>query len=397
MVPMSLFSRNDDLPGIHGTLRDCTPGGKGLRRFTEGDIAVVDAPDISRHVAHTLLELKPAVVLNISAFTTGSMPNYGPQMLLDAGITLVEELGAGFREGMKDGRKVRVTDEGQVFAGESSLGEGTLVTVEAAESNFASGQQALIDHMEAFFGNTVEFIHSEAPLLIDGLGVPDTGASIEGNKVLVVSPSTDHRQQIERLRSFIREYEPFIIGVEDAADTLVEMGYKPDLIICNPLNVAAETLRGGAKVVLPADPDGHAAGLERIQDLGVGAMTFPTATRSSTDLALLLAEYHGAELVVNAGAQLDLAAIFANLPEATPEALLTRMKVGARLVDAQAISDLYHLQSRHGVAWLWAILGVLVALAVIVVIAGTAGGGTFAENLVDTWNSIALTVQGWFH
>ena len=198
------------------------------------------------------------------------------------------------------------------------------------------------------------------------------------------------------LRNFIREYDPVIIGVDAAADTLLELGYKPDLIVGNPAGIGADTLRSGARVVLPADPDGHAAGLERIQDLGVGAMTFPAATDSATDLALLLADYHGAQIIVNAGSPFDLDGVFANDPEATPTAMLTRAKLGKRLVDASAISDLYTVSSGKGLAWLWAILGILVALAAIVLIVGFSGPGTFTDNLIDTWNSIALTFQGWF-
>ena len=54
------------------------------------------------------------------------------------------------------------------------------------------------------------------------------------------------------------------------ADVLRKAGYRPQLIVGDPERISAEVLRSGAQVVLPADADGHAAGLERIQDLGVG-------------------------------------------------------------------------------------------------------------------------------
>ncbi|WP_300909106.1 SteA domain-containing protein, partial [Corynebacterium stationis] len=38
----------------------------------------------------------------------------------------------------------------------------------------------------------------------------------------------------------------------------------------------------------------------------------------------------------------------------------------------------------------------LVALAAVVLIVGLGGEGTFTDNLIDTWNNIALTFQGWF-
>ena len=83
-------------------------------------------------------------------------------------------------------------------------------------------------------------------------------------------------------------------------------------------------------------------------------------------------------------------------PEATPSALLSRMKVGGKLVDARTVAHLYSVRTPATVSWLWAALGIIVALAVIILIAGTAGDGSFVDNLIDTWNNVALSVQGWF-
>lgn len=397
MVHMSLFSRSSDLPGYVGTARDCQLTSKGFKKLAAGDIAVIDAPDISRSLAQQLIDHKPAAVINAAQFSTGTIPNFGPQMLLDEGITLIDGVGADVWTGFKDGKKLRITEDGGVYSGDRRIASGTVVNAEVVEKNFTESQQHLIDHMEAYFGNTIQFIHSESPLLIDGLGVPDSGEGLRGRKVLVVSPGIGHRTQIKDLRNFIREYSPAIIGVAGAADTLVELGYKPDLIVGNPSDIGSETLRSGARVILPADPDGHAAGLERIQDLGVGAMTFPAAVESPTDLALLLADYHGAEMVVNAGAPLNLDAIFAGKEEAAPASLLARTKVGPKLVDAAAITNLYTVRSTGGLGWLWAILGILVAVAVLVLIAGTSGAGSFTDNLIDTWNNIATWFQGLFN
>ena len=46
--------------------------------------------------------------------------------------------------------------------------------------------------------------------------------------------------------------------------------------------------------------------------------------------------------------------------------------------------------------WLWALLGILVALAVVILIVGLGGDESFLQNLIDTWNNFALSVQGWF-
>ncbi|NME89885.1 putative cytokinetic ring protein SteA [Corynebacterium stationis] len=392
---MSLFSRTQELPGLHGALRDCTPGGNGMKKFRAGDIAVINAANISRQEAQALIDVQPAAVVNVAEFSTGTIPNYGPHMLLDAQVELLENVGEEFVAGFRDGKKARITTDGDVFVGDTLLGQGSKVERAKAEKDFAGARRNLVDHMEAYFGNSIEFIHSEGPLLIDGLGIPEAGAEMRERKVLVVSPSEDHRGKIKGLRNFIREYDPVLVGVDSAADSLVELGYTPDLIVGNPQDIATETLRSGARVILPADPDGTAEGLERIQDLGIGAMTFPAATDSATDLALLLADYHEAEMIVQVGDSLDLDDIFAAEARATPAAMLTRLKAGSRLVDSSAIINLYTVKSGSSLTWLWAVLGILVALAAVVLIVGLGGEGTFTDNLIDTWNNIALTVQGW--
>ena len=57
---------------------------------------------------------------------------------------------------------------------------------------------------------------------------------------------------------------------------------------------------------------------------------------------------------------------------------------------------LYTIRSAGNLAWLWVIFGLLVAVGVIVAIAGTAGDGSFADKLVNTWNNMTGTVRGWF-
>ena len=386
---------------ITGTLRDCTPAGKGRRRLAEGDIAVIDAVDLSRREAQFLIDARPKAVVNLSTFTTGAIPNYGPLMLLDAEIVLVEaddrDLLTGFRDGAKKGEIVFNADNSASIANAGKeISTGVLITRVAAEERFAGAQRELITSMEAFSGNSVEFLNSEAPLLIDGVGVPEVDGDFAGRKVLVVAPGEGHRDQIERLRNFIREYSPVLIGVGSAADSLMDMKYQPDFIVGDPLEVSTETLRSGARVILPADPDGHAVGLERIQDLGIGAMTFPAALDNPTDMALLLAGHNGADLIVAAGKSLGLDDIFSQGAQANPGSLLTRTKIAPRLVDAQAVISMYRITPSRNIGWLWAILGILVAIAVIIMVIGFGGDGTFADNLINTWNSFALWFQGLF-
>lgn len=384
---------------LRGTLRDCTPQGKGLGRMGEGEIVFVDAPDMQRRLAELLIAHEPAAVVNLAPFSTGAVPTFGPHLLLDADVPLFEAVGTGMRELIRDGKKAAVTATGEITVGKKVVGVAQPVTREEVDATFAGAQRGLVEHMEAYFGNAIEFIHTEAPLLIDGVGAPELGDVMADRKVVVVSDAPDTRERLAGIENFMREFTPVVIGVGHAADTLADMGYHPDFIVGNPTDVAAENLRSEARVILPAEPDGYAPGLERIQDLGVGAMTFPAATESSTDLAILLAVFHDAEMIVTVGEPVELDRIFVDATDgqgADPAALLTRLKAGRKLVDSTVIENLYAVEGGNGVAWAWAILGLLVAAAAVILIAGIGGDGAFADNLVDTWNSVARTVQGWF-
>ena len=68
------------------------------------------------------------------------------------------------------------------------------------------------------------------------------------------------------------------------------------------------------------------------------------------------------------------------------------------MVDAAAVTNLYTVNRTGGASlgWLWALLGILVALATIVLVVGLGGDSSFTQNLVDAWNSLALWFQGLF-
>src|SRR5699024_1704921 len=158
--------------------------------------------------------------------------------------------------------------------------------------------------------------------------VPELRVSLRDRHVLVVADGTDNAQDLRALKKYIAEHRPVLVGVDTGADLLRGRGYAPDVIVGDPHGVAAETLKSGAEVVVPAQPDGHAPGIERVQDLGIGAVTFP-ASCNSGDLALLLAESHEASLVVTVGFQATLREFLDHgRSGSNPSTFLTRLKVG---------------------------------------------------------------------
>jgi len=381
---------HDVLPGVTGVARIDRNTSRLLRRVGPGDIAVLDEMDLDRATADALVTAEVAAVVNAAPSISGRYPNLGPEILVGAGIPLFDSVGGDVFRRVKDGTKLRL-HEGGVFSGDKELAKGSEQSSDSVADLMVEAKTGLVDHLEAFSGNTIEFIRRESSLLLDGVGVPDVKIAMRGRHVVVVSNGYDHAEDLKRLKPFIKEYRPILVGVDGGADALTAAGYTPDLIVGDPDGIGTETLKCGAQVVLPAHSDGHAPGLERIQDLGIGAITFP-ASGSSEDLALLIADHNDASLIVSVGAAATLHEFLdSGRRDSNPSTFLTRLKVGSKLVDGKAVATLY----RSRVSTLAVILLVLAALAAIVVaLLISDAGQVYLDHAIEAWKSFYNWAKG---
>lgn len=384
-MPALLARTTEELPGVIGIARIDKNTKRLLERVGPGDIAILDEVDLDRVTADALVEANVVAVVNVSQSITGRYPNLGPEVLAASGIALLDDVGPEVFKRVKDGAKLRVNND-RLYIGERRLAKG----IELGERDIADmmidAKSGLVDHLEAFSGNTIEFIRSESPLLIDGVGVPEIDVPLAGQHVVIVADGPRHATELKSLQSFVKEYSPVMIGVGVGADALLKAGYRPKIIIGDPDMMSKEALKSGAQIVLPADPDGHAAGLERIQDLGIGAITFPAAG-SAADLALLLADHHGADLIVTAGFGGGLDDFFdRSRRESNPSTFLTRLKVGPKLVDASAIATLYRSRV-SGTAIALVIIAALIAVITTILLTSSSGA-EISDWAVAQWNSM---------
>jgi len=385
-----LTRQHDVLPGVTGVARIDRNTSRLLRRVGPGDIAVLDEMDLDRATADALVTAEVAAVVNAAPSISGRYPNLGPEILVGAGIPLFDSVGGEVFRRVKDGTKLRL-HEGGVFSGDKELAQGSEQSSDSVADLMVEAKTGLVDHLEAFSGNTIEFIRRESSLLLDGVGVPDVKIAMRGRHVVVVSNGYDHAEDLKRLKPFIKEYKPILVGVDGGADALTAAGYTPDLIVGDPDGIGTETLKCGAQVVLPAHSDGHAPGLERIQDLGIGAITFP-ASGSSEDLALLIADHNDASLIVSVGAAATLHEFLdSGRRDSNPSTFLTRLKVGSKLVDGKAVATLY----RSRVSTLAVILLVVAAVAAIVIaLLISDAGQVYLDHGVALWNSFYNWAKG---
>src|SRR3954452_9681925 len=382
----------DTGPGVSGTVRLDRRTKNLTKRLQPGDIAVIDHVDIDRVSADALVGCKVAAVVNAAASISGRYPNLGPEILINAGIPLLDNVGKDVFARCKEGAHVRLdgnrllADDGQVVA------EGTVHDSASVALAMAEAKAGLSTQLEAFATNTMEYMKRERALLLDGVGVPDVTTQIEGRHVLVVVRGYDYKEDLQALRAYIRDYRPVLIGVDGGADALREVGYQPNMIVGDMDSVSDDTLRCGAEVVVHAYADGRAPGLPRVQDLGVEAITFPAAA-TSEDIAMLLADEKGATLIVAVGTHATLVEFRDKGRGGMASTFLTRLRVGGKLVDAKGVSRLY----RSRISTTALVLLVLAALlSIVAALAVSTASHIYFDLLVDQWDSFVFWLENLF-
>ncbi|BEP15980.1 putative cytokinetic ring protein SteA [Acidothermaceae bacterium B102] len=392
-VPVLRRHRAVPLPGVIGIARLDRRTKNLTKRLRPGEIAVIDHLDIDRVSAEALVLAGVAAVVNVSPSISGRYPNLGPEIIVAAGIPLLDDVGPDVFTAVRDGDRVRI-DEGILYVGNAQrvAVKGTLLSVEDIETAMAEARAGLSVQIEAFAANTIEFLRRERDLLLDGIGVPDIRTKLEGRQVLMVVRGHHYREDLQTLRPYIREYRPVLIGVDGGADALRDEGFRPDLIVGDMDSVSDATLLCGAELVVHAYKDGRAPGLARLQELGLEAVVFPAAG-TSEDAAMLLADEKGAELIVAVGSHATLVEFLDKGRAGMASTFLTRLRVGGKLIDAKGVSRLY--RSRIGTPTLMLLIvatlitfGVAVALSSVTPI--------YSDIFVDKWHSFSFWLSGLF-
>lgn len=341
------------------------------QRLQAGEVAVINHADIDRIAAETLVAAGPSAVLNAAKSTTGRYPNMGPSIIVDAGITLIDDLGTGIMN-LKEGSRVtiegnKVQQDGKVLA------EGVLQTPGTIATDLEEARKGVSTQIEAFAANTMEYLRRERDLLLDGVGVPKVKTKFAGKHALIVVRGYHYQEDLRSLRPYIREYKPVLVGVDGGADAILEQGYTPDMIIGDMDSVSDQALRCGAEIVVHAYRNGKAPGTERLKREGIPYVLFP-ATGTSEDVAMLLADDKAAEMIVALGTHATLVEFLDKGRSGMASTFLTRLRVGSKLVDAKGVSQLY--QPRVS-TWQTLLLALVCIGAVAVSLAVTPVGQTF--------------------
>lgn len=324
-----------------------------VRRLSAGEIALIDHHDLDRVCAEELVAARAAGVLNCSASSGGSYPNLGPQLLLDAGVPLVDLEDRSLLALARDGEQLEVRAETapveasarvEVLRAGRVLARGQALAPALVRTQTARRRRETGPLLESFARNTLAHLAEDRSLLEEGLELPHLRTALAGRPALVVARGPGHRRDLRALVRFIAASCPALIAVDGAADTVLAEGLRPEVIVGDMDSASDRALRCGAELVAHAYPDGRCPAATRLRALGLPFAVAP-APGLSEDLALLLAAERGAEPIVSVGSQFNLVELLDRGRRGGASSFLTRLRVGERLIDARGAGLLGELSA----------------------------------------------------
>jgi uncharacterized membrane-anchored protein len=313
-----------------------------VKRLLPGEIAVIDHLDLDRVSAEDLIAAGAGAVLNARPSSSGTYPNMGPLLLVQAGIHLVDLPDDGIFERLREGDQI-VVRGGEVLRDGEVVARGTVQRPEDVRAQTDERRQEIGDALERFAQNTIEHMLEERELLAGKLELPRFATAFRDRPALIVVRGVDHRRDLRALRPYIRDVKPVIVGVDGGANAVLEEGFQPDMIVGDMDSAAEATLRCGAELVVHAYPDGSAPGRDHLDGLGLPYKVVP-APGTSQDVAMLIAAEKGANLIVSVGSQFNLVEFLDKNRRGMSSTFLTRLRIGEILVDAKGVGRLYRPQ-----------------------------------------------------
>ena len=362
-----------------------------VKHLLQGDIALIDHLDIDRVSAEELVSAGAVAVLNCSASSSGTYPNLGPQLLVEAGIVLVDLPDDALFKMLSDGdplvvrigapiagrAQAEILRKGKVLAG------GDVLDLARVRAETDARRLEIGEALERFAHNTIEHMREERELLAGRIALPRFATDFRDRSTLVVVRGVEHQRDLRALRPFIRDMRPVIVAVDGGADALIEAGLKPHMIVGDMDSAGETALRCGAELIVHSYPDGRAPGRHRLEALGLPFKLVP-APGTSQDIAMLIAAEKGARLIVSVGSQFNLVEFLDRNRKGMSSTFLTRLRIGEILIDAKGVSRLY--QPRPGLAPL-----LLVIVAGVIAMAAVVGFTPALRDVVELlWLKLKL-------
>lgn len=308
-------------------------------RLMPGDIALISHKDLDEIAALSLVEKEISCIINTDKTISGKYPNRGPEVLIKHSIPIFEVEGLEKVESIKEGDIIEISDD-KIYLHEDLVTSCRHLEKEDIYEMLEEGSNNIDVELDRFIENTLEYAKKEKGLVTGSIKVPDIKTDLVGKHALIVVRGMDYKRDLATIKAYIDEVKPILIGVDGGGDALMEFGYTPDIIIGDMDSVSDECLKASKEVVVHAFKDGRAPGVERVEELGIKPVIYPSPG-TSEDIALLLSYEKNADLIVALGTHTNMIDFLEKGRPGMASTFLVRLKVGDRLVDARGVNKLY--------------------------------------------------------
>lgn len=322
-------------------------------RLERGEIAVINVADLDRESAAALVEAAPIAVLNAQPSLTGRAAALGPRLILDAGITLVDDLGQDIMS-LREGQEVAVTG-GKVLVDGGIIATGRAVSAQDLDVEVADSATLFA----GFEGSVEDYLAKDGATVLRGEGVP----SIDGlgkRPILLVSAASEAASDCRALARWRSEAAPFVIAVDGGADVALKAHLTLDLVVGDADLMSEKAIRRACSFIVRVGGDGLAPGAQRLDRMGIVYERVAMAG-TSLDAALVVAAHSSATAVITAGVSYGEAELVDAGRALVAPAFFSRLAVGSQLIGAQAVAATFRPRPR---GWTLVLLA-LVALGLM--------------------------------
>ena len=322
-------------------------------RLERGEIAVINVADLDRESAAALVEAAPIAVLNAQPSLTGRAAALGPRLILDAGITLVDDLGQDIMS-LREGQEVAVTG-GKVLVDGGVIATGRAVSAEDLDVEVADSATLFA----GFEGSVEDYLAKDGATVLRGEGVPPIDG-LGKRPILLVSAASEAASDCRALARWRSEAAPFVIAVDGGADVALKAHLTLDLVVGDADLMSEKAIRRARAFIVRVGGDGLAPGAQRLDRMGIVYERVAMAG-TSLDAALVVAAQSSATAVITAGVSYGEAELVAAGRALVAPAFFSRLAVGSRLIGAQAVAATFRPRPR---GWTLVLLA-LVALGLM--------------------------------
>lgn len=238
--------------------------------------------------------------------------------------------------------------------------------------------------------NATEHIRQERELLLSGSETPKLPEKLRGRPVLVANRKFHWQDDLARLKRWIKDRDPVLIGVGNGVEALLDAGYHPDVAVGTIDEISDLALNECRHVVAVVSSKKQKTKEGRFERFGVDPLWFVSSAKSG-DLALLLADASDAPVIVEVGGPAGLNDRLGGSPDDAASGFVTRLRVSARVVEAPVVAS---LSARSASAWPPLLVLVAGVIAVAAAIAATPVGHEWFSGLGGTVDQISNLVRG---